>query len=562
MEDELFSVTVPNLFSFKIRGSIPNNLIGSSKTKIKYNSIFSPVIKICGESYKNEEINPFLFEQNDYFIELYVESDEIKLICSYKKMEELKESHGTYYNKINFQNDVGNFDLSITKSGKNIFSITFEVFSLKMDYREDYVQMKNDIRAVLEELLIDVFSKTYKEFPLGPGGKPNKKVWWNLLDTKFKSLIRILDVIEVDPNKRLYRLNEEVLIQKSKKVPKEAIHWLKNNLRNMHKCNNDKLSIKVNGKNFLPTKILNVNTIITMDTKENQFLKFVLKDIASKLKDYLNEYKSSRPMYRTDRENWVDTLNVIEQKIERMIRDCKIKLNSEFFREISDIDVIPHDSPVLKNDPNYRAVYSLYLFLQQGIRITGHVLKLDLKEISTLYEYWCYIKLVDLLRTSRNIDSLDFIKLEPRGVVVTLKKGIPSGIILSDEYNKENKIELVVYNRRYSEATGDFIPDITLTSKDKNIIFDAKYSLDFMNMSPRQESIDKMHAYRDAIRTEKFNDAIVLFPGKEMGYKDKKLYKSIFSVGVGGLPFLPDKTELVKEYLDNEIKTHLLKTFE
>ena len=48
--------------------------------------------------------------------------------------------------------------------------------------------------------------------------------------------------------------------------------------------------------------------------------------------------------------------------------------------------------------------------------------------------------------------------------------------------------------------------------------------------------------------------AYVLFPyADEENYKNNAFYKSIGEVNIGGLPFLPSATSLVKEFLDELI---------
>lgn len=105
-------------------------------------------------------------------------------------------------------------------------------------------------------------------------------------------------------------------------------------------------------------------------------------------------------------------------------------------------------------------------------------------------------------------------------------------------------------------------------------IFDAKYKIDpavegsqYYNCvshqpGPKEEDINTMHRYRDAIVSEGNHDfyertmfgAYVLFPyGKEEEYRNHKFYRSIDDVNIGGLPFLPSATKLVSEKLDELI---------
>jgi len=79
-----------------------------------------------------------------------------------------------------------------------------------------------------------------------------------------------------------------------------------------------------------------------------------------------------------------------------------------------------------------------------------------------------------------------------------------------------------------------------------------------------------MHRYRDAIAiphptrpndyvTGVVQGAIVLFPlPDEESYQSHKFYKSIPQVEIGGLPFLPQSTSLMKVKLSAIIDSELL----
>ncbi|MEG0472973.1 MAG: nuclease domain-containing protein, partial [Solibacillus sp.] len=93
-------------------------------------------------------------------------------------------------------------------------------------------------------------------------------------------------------------------------------------------------------------------------------------------------------------------------------------------------------------------------------------------------------------------------------------------------------------------------------------IFDAKYAIHVDSkdgIGPEHRDINVMHRYRDAIvakngetyEREMFG-AYVLFPWKnDAAYREHPLYKSIDEVNIGGLPFLPNETELVEQIIDN-----------
>ena len=44
----------------------------------------------------------------------------------------------------------------------------------------------------------------------------------------------------------------------------------------------------------------------------------------------------------------------------------------------------------------YREIYKYYLMLQKGLSIDSNIFSLSMKELSLLYEYWCFIKIKGL----------------------------------------------------------------------------------------------------------------------------------------------------------------------
>lgn len=182
------------------------------------------------------------------------------------------------------------------------------------------------------------------------------------------------------------------------------------------------------------------------------------------------------------------------------------------------------------------------------------------------------------------------------GIFVSLKKGVTSTLVYENPKTKE--IFKVCYNSfKSSKASNSGSRNEgsrTITQKPDNLlvidklgsekayefVFDAKYKIDtsveyqksYGGIGPKEEDINTMHRYRDAIvyknkKTEAYNNcvfgAFVLFPYKdEVEYKNHEFYKSIEEVNIGGIPFLPSTTKLMEEFLDKLINESSYSTFE
>ncbi|WP_017210685.1 nuclease domain-containing protein [Clostridium beijerinckii] len=129
--------------------------------------------------------------------------------------------------------------------------------------------------------------------------------------------------------------------------------------------------------------------------------------------------------------------------------------------------------------------------------------------------------------------------------------------------------------------------------KSYKFIFDAKYKIDtspeyieaYGSVGPKEEDINTMHRYRDAIvydynkdklleRKDKIKNpvgainncifgAFVLFPyDNEEEFKNHKFYRSIEEVNIGAIPFLPSTTNLMEDFLDEIIDESSYSSYE
>jgi hypothetical protein len=91
---------------------------------------------------------------------------------------------------------------------------------------------------------------------------------------------------------------------------------------------------------------------------------------------------------------------------------------------------------------------------------------------------------------------------------------------------------------------------------------DSYYQRKYQSPGPLEEDINTMHRYRDALVVQQNElyertafGAYVLFPWfDEDSYENHSFYKSIDKVNIGGLPFLPNTTYLVEQFLDHLIE--------
>jgi len=263
-------------------------------------------------------------------------------------------------------------------------------------------------------------------------------------------------------------------------------------------------------------------------------------------------------------------------------------LHENPFNEVGEFEKRSHFSTSLTRGAGYRDFMHIYLLLTRGLELADNdIFKIEQKNISTLYEYWCFLKLVQILKeqNASNIDYQDLIRIKANKFCVELQKGKPSKVTFKKAETDETTT--VYFNREFIKDnkkvfTYNQIPDYSIEFKKKGFskpfwyLFDAKYRFDESAENENnvynvpQDAIGQLHRYRDAIlHTEPSNSTyrgaiknlggIILypFPLPEEEFENNIYYKSIGQVNIGALPFLPSKSGLVSDLLNNLINKRL-----
>lgn len=483
---------------------------------------------------------------------------------------------------INFKGDIGLTQFVIKADNKEEFKITMEVFPGKISYKEDYQALLNDVNKEIYNLAYGFLARTYLGSDINKHTNNSDTEFYSILNYVFDKLKKSIDIVLNNPNHILRKEDKVVKYHNIRKTTKDTIKYLE---KRPH------LMKEVNDNRYLPCQALITKKTMTMDTKENRLLKFMLLKIMDKINKFQNNYKKS---YRNNDE-------IIIKKLLDMKKEIAKRINSSFLRNIDDQFNDASMSLVFSMGSGYREVYKYYLMLQKGLSIKSSVFSLSIKELSLLYEYWCFIKINSLLKKKYKLIGGDLLKINRDGITVSLTKGRKSCLKYENPETKEKFT--VYYNFQTSKRKGNdygkehSIYSKTVTQKPDNIlsmykdgssksyefIFDAKYKIDYSDAyinayntpGPKEEDINTMHRYRDAIVYEnKTADgkskvdncifgAFVLFPyNDEEEFRENTFYKSINEVNIGGIPFLPSSTKLMEEFLDEIINESSYLTFE
>ncbi|MFD0589733.1 DUF2357 domain-containing protein [Paenibacillus sp. GCM10027627] len=552
----------------------------SSYLTIESISVFNPEVrelylwKIGNQSF------PIFFETQNY--ELVIEKKEDVALTFHHENVYLRQAIKPLGKMIlsgllKFQNEVGLTEIELRLNGQPIFQLQLEIFPSKIDYKHDYQMILRDVNEQIYNLSFDFLRKTYSLTGVRETKQQSLTEFFTILQHVFGQLVQAVERINSAPHSKLGCEKRVVEAARAKKVGRDNINFLSKRPHLL--APDEKLgSISLKGKLFYPSHVLEPKRQVNYDTMENRFVRWVLLRITTKLKSLktrLSQKKREQDPILEKR------LNFMQTQIQRLL-----KLDFLNVGDMSQISV----SLVLHMAPGYREVYRNYLMLMKGLTIQSDLFRLSMKDLAQLYEYWCFLKIHDLLARKYELLKQDIIKVNRTGIFVTLDKSQQAKMVYRNPKNGE--IFTLYYNALpkgdHCETLGQR-PDNVLTLKKNDseaeykYIFDAKYRLNpayegtlyqekYKIPGPEEDDINTMHRYRDAIVYTETQSrelersmfgAFVLFPyHNEEQFREHRFYKSIELINIGAFPFLPNSTSLMESFLDEIILDSPEKAYE
>ena len=476
------------------------------------------------------------------------------------------------------------------------WSLKLEVQSKKTSYRQDYQYMLNDITSKCTDLIIQANSPVSHSFETD-FNTDNKTLYQRFA---FVSSIINSEDFE-DAVQRIVTSPTTNWTEEYELTDARRIKRFKNSeLRKLINSDNrlklkDTHPLYKKGIKSVATKIESYRKFESVDTSENRFIKHALETFLKFCMDI-----SNHPNAGTRLKEEADS---VSEKLET-------HLQHDLFKEVSRPTSLKLNSPTLQKKEGYREILKVWLKFDLAAKLVWNggdeVYSSGKKDIATLYEYWLFFKLLDILKQIFDIESKELEKLiipSNGNLSLQLKQGKVTA--LEGTYTKANR-DLNIrfnYNRSFIGGTNDITkagswtttlrPDYTLsiwptklkeveaetTGEIVHIHFDAKYKIANINQilgedvnedmltKEKKENLKgiyknadllKMHAYKDAIR--RTSGAYVLYPGDI----DKPL-KGFHEVlpGLGAFPIKPSENTNETIHLENFLKDvlkHFLNT--
>lgn len=513
------------------------------------------------EDYQDEA---FFFENTDYPVRIILNPETnhsqkitlLRLVVGKEENLNVAAEDDIIFGTINFRNQVGRTDFKVFYSveGKEkSLSFSTEVLSYKMDYRTDMRQVIADIEEEFSMLSYSLLKETYLTFKQSNNESTNL-IWWQIFRDCYNKMIDSIDFIISSPKRRL---KSDVRYERAEQLP-----FISPELENEYaEFEHD------------PAHLYRVEDMfLSKDTIENRFLKYAIQNTHNRFERVQKNILSILKLDNVD----------LRVQIKKMNSELDRLAYHPFFRGIGDFKGFTQDSLVMKQAHGYKEVYECWILLQCGYDLEEGIMQLEVKDISELYEIWCFIKVKNIvnhilrnkaeLKVSGNQTEGEFIK--------NLIKGEASDVRFHDKNNADIVLASVMYNATSDdEAIEEFDPtkqktdiidttsktteqrpDIVLRLTKSNdtiqytYLFDAKYRLNDTQIFdcdvPPVGAINQMHRYRDAIYFTKSDDQLlkkkviggyVLYPGNltKEEFNGSYYKKSIDEVNIGAYPLKP-----------------------
>lgn len=531
-------------------------------------------IKVCGEEIAPDNgfigaqkiaVTPLFFEQSDYQISARSE-DGLDISIWHEnrnirdRFENIFERNDEISGIVNFGNSVGYSDFEIWSGGSRKLVVRIEVYPTKISYKEDYRNMMAEISDEVYAVAFDFLKKTYQNMRIGDLEYTTPAMFFTMIETIFEGFKKAVNRIIAVPHHKLEVEHVVLPYYKVKKTDRVSEKFI---LRHPEHVANTGAGIAV-------ARAPAVQKYVTCNTIENQFTRFILQRTIKRLVEF-------KKRYMLPGEQKVD--DAVLASVDTMIESLKRTVSGSFLNNVDDYKATQSMSLVFEMAPGYRELFKYYLILQRGLEINGDVFRMSMKDTAVLYEYWCFIKLVRMIKDRKyQLASPDVIRVDNTGISVTLVKGQRSEV----RFKNPRTGELISLSYNPSEYNTQTIPQkpdnvLNLTKNGSEVpykyVFDAKYRIESkpdshypdLNPGPKLDDINTMHRYRDSIVYEnpapsRFTfektmfGAYILFPyADEELYTQHRFYRSIDSVNIGGLPFLPGSTKLVEGFLSELI---------
>lgn len=164
---------------------------------------------------------------------------------------------------LRFQNEVGLTTFEIRDGSQKLLDVTLEVFPAKLDYRNDYKKLLEEVNDEIYNLAFHFIRKTYLGARLKLEGKPSRSEFYRLISKHFDQFIQAVNQIERQPHHLLHKTYEKVRGDQLNKLDTRSRTYLQKRPHLFTEVNKG-ISIQNNHKTFMPIEGLRMKKNLPM----------------------------------------------------------------------------------------------------------------------------------------------------------------------------------------------------------------------------------------------------------------------------------------------------------
>lgn len=472
--------------------------------------------------------------------------------------------HGT----VNFHSQVGSSEFLLKVDGEPELVIEVEVFPTKLDYKSDYQQLLAEVQGIMVGLALEYLRATHQKGKPVRSPAPTVLEWVLQLRHVMDDLERGLRQVAQRPVRGLVR---EVRMVRAERV-RRVDSFIRSEVR---RGGGSGRKVQMGAQVAVRERLKERRAEPSLDTPEHRWLATQLQQIRRRVAQ-LRQTEAAADVVYARRTRALDELASLEQRLVRLGR-LEPLIASE------GLPPPGFASLQLIGAPGYRDAYRACLALALGLRISGGPMDLSVKDLSTLYEYWCYLALLQIVaeETGERLDPRTLLQVSQHGLRVLLTKGEETRSEFQDCAGRTIEVRYNPHFRGREVMLIPQAPDMMLTIREPNVwprvhlLLDSKYRLDrspeyrkrYDTEGPPEDALNVLHRYRDAILESEAETggqsvrtvvlAGAVFPHREQAgenFSKGKLWRSFERIGVGAIPLLPGSTEYLREWVRKALR--------
>jgi hypothetical protein len=513
---------------------------------------------------------PLFFEDTRYRLSVVTKSGTVPSLrerdSSLLREVDSYPDQGMLAGPINFGRQVGHADLHVESDGQTL-TVSLEVFPTKLDYATDYQDVLHDIAGAARALGLEYLRSTYTRGGVEAVDDTNTDVeWLTLVRQELDALEAALAYVVAHPHRALVATPASVRLDKIRRLDASSRRAAVRGL-------GQGPWVMVPGVGRLRGEIPANRREETLDTPEHRWLAQAVRVVRDRLTQVHAGLASEIEVAKVRGRNIARMLSEAAEVEEFVLRTSRLVASPVLQGSGGPIHA-GFTSLTLLTAPGYGEAFRALMTLRLGLHIDGDVLDLNLKDLSALYEAWCFIRVARSASLhATTMSGSDAVAVTERGLRINLVHGQSSAIRL----RQRGHTITLWYNPTYAGLTGDQRPDIVIEIRFKRwpkmfIVLDAKYRLNaddkylarYRVPGPPEDAMNALHRYRDAIVLSEAGKGLgrpvvmgaALYPldaASAANWPSSRLYEALTTLGIGAIPYLPSNTGYLDAWL-----THLL----